>query len=65
MQELHQRGFLSVGTHNLNYAHGDAEIDALLAGYAEILPLAGAAALAGEVGSLLRCEPLVPLFRLR
>lgn len=65
MQELHERGFLTVGSHNLNAAHGEAEIDALLAAYAEILPSAAPAARDGTVGDLLRCEPLVPLFKLR
>jgi len=65
MQELHERGFLSVGSHNLNYAHSDADIDGLIGAYDEVLPMIGAAAGAGDIGRLLRCEPLVPLFRVR
>ena len=65
MQELHERGFLSVGSHNISYAHSDGDIDALLAAYREILPEIAAAAAAGDIASRLRCEPLVPLFRVR
>ena len=65
MQELHQRGFLSVGTHNLSYAHSERDIDALLDAYREVLPMIGAAARAGDVAGHLRCAPLVPLFRVR
>jgi glutamate-1-semialdehyde 2,1-aminomutase len=65
MQELHQRGILMVGTHNLNHAHEEADIDALIAAYGEVLPMVGAAALAGDVVARLRCDPLVPLFRVR
>lgn len=65
LQEQHQRGFLGLGTHNLSHAHSIADIDALLAMYAEVLPVIGAAASAGSVRAALRCEPLVPLFKLR
>jgi glutamate-1-semialdehyde 2,1-aminomutase len=65
MQELHQRGFLSVGTHNVNYAHTQEDIESLLAAYRELLPMIGEAANRGEVLNMLRCDPLVPLFKVR
>jgi glutamate-1-semialdehyde 2,1-aminomutase len=65
MQELHQRGFLFVGGHNINYAHSEGDIDALIAAYAEILPMIGAAASRGDMHAHLRCDPLVPLFKVR
>lgn len=65
MQEQHQRGILCLGTHNLSYAHTDADIDALVAMYAEVLPLIGQALDAGTLRQQLRCEPLVPLFKVR
>lgn len=64
-QELHERGVLGLGTFNLSHAHSDADIDRVLAVYGEILPMVGEAATAGRVRELLRCEPLVPLFKLR
>lgn len=65
MQELHQRGILSLGTHNLSYAHSEADIEALLAVYAEVLPLIGRTLDDGTLRQVLRCEPLLPLFKLR
>lgn len=65
MQEMHQRGFLTVGTHNVNYAHSEADIAALVLAYGEVLPMIGHALDQGRLRSLLRCEPLVPLFKLR
>lgn len=65
MQELHQEGLLSIGTHNINYAHGQAEIDALFRAYDRILPMIGDALARGDLHSLLRCNPLVPLFKVR
>ncbi len=65
MQELLQRGILSVGSHNVNYAHSEADIAALIAAYAEVLPMIGQVLDRGTLRSTLRCEPLVPLFKLR
>lgn len=65
MQEIMERGILSVGTHNMSYAHSEADVDRLLAVYEEVLPFIGRTLDAGELKSVLRCEPLVPLFKLR
>lgn len=65
MQELMQRGILSVGTHNVSYAHTSADVDALLAAYAEVLPMIGRTLDAGRLREALRCEPLAPLFKVR
>ena len=65
MQELHQRGFLSVGSHNMSFAHSEADVSALIAAYAAILPVAARHAREGTIDQVLRCEPLKPLFRLR
>ena len=65
MQEVLQRGILSFGSHNLSYAHSDADIDRLLSVYDEVFPLLRAGALGGRMNELLRCKPLEPLFRVR
>lgn len=65
LQELFARGFLSIGTHNLSYAHSNEDIDGLLAAYDEILPMLKDAAENGALKQHLRCEPLVPLFKVR
>ncbi len=65
LQEMFARGVLTVGTHNLCYAHQDAEIDRLLAVYGEVVPLLCDAVKNGRLHELLRCAPLEPLFRVR
>jgi glutamate-1-semialdehyde 2,1-aminomutase len=65
MQELFQRGILSYATHNLSFAHGEAEIDRLLGVYDEVFPILRAGAIDGRVSDLLRCPPLEPLFKVR
>lgn len=65
MQEVLVRGILTYGTHNMSYAHSDADVDRLLAVYDEVFALLGAAVKCGSVGDLLRTDPLVPLFRIR
>jgi len=65
MQEMHQRGFLTVGTHNVNFAHTEDDIRALLTAYAEVLPMISNHLYKDTLRSSLRCEPLVPLFKVR
>ena len=65
MQELFERGILAYGTHNISYAHSEADIARLLAVYDEVFPLLRAGVLEGRMAELLRCPPLQPLFRLR
>jgi glutamate-1-semialdehyde 2,1-aminomutase len=65
MQEMHERGILSVGTHNVNFAHTEADITALLDAYENILPMIGEVLSQGRLAQALRCEPLVPLFKVR
>lgn len=65
LQELFARGILSLGSHNLSFAHTDADIARLLTAYDDIFPLLKAAAYEGRLGELLRCKPLEPLFKVR
>jgi glutamate-1-semialdehyde 2,1-aminomutase len=65
MQEMLSRGILTLGTHNLSYKHGDAEVEKLLAAYEEVLAIIAGAVSNGTVDSLLRCATLEPLFKVR
>jgi glutamate-1-semialdehyde 2,1-aminomutase len=65
LQEMFARGVLTLGTHNLCYAHGDAEIDRLLSVYGEVVPLLADAVKSGRLEAQLRCAPLEPLFKVR
>jgi glutamate-1-semialdehyde 2,1-aminomutase len=66
LQELFARDILFLGTHNLTYAHSENDIERLLSAYDEVLLiLAEFLSDAAPAGRFLRCEPLVPLFRVR
>ena len=65
LQETLARGIITLGTHNLSYAHSAADVERLLAVYAEILPHMTQLDAEGGVRRALRCEPLQPLFRVR
>lgn len=65
LQELFQNGILTIGTHNLSYAHSQADIRALLTAYDNALTVVKEGLEGGDVRSKLRCEPLQPLFKVR
>lgn len=65
MQELFARGVLAYGTHAMSYAHGEAEVAALLRAYDEVFPLLVDAVDSASLESRLRCAPLEPLFKVR
>ncbi len=65
LQEMFARGILSLGTHNMSYSHGDAEVDALLKAYDEVLPMLRDAVENRAIRQYLKVEPLVPLFKVR
>jgi glutamate-1-semialdehyde 2,1-aminomutase len=65
LQECLARGVLTLGTHNVCYALTDADVEHVLAAYAEIFTELRAALDAGDLEQRLRCTPLVPLFQVR
>lgn len=65
MQEMAQRGLLTLGSHNVSYAHSEEDVKQLLGAYAQILQSVKKALSAGGLRPLLRCDPLVPLFKVR
>lgn len=65
LQEMFARGVLSLGTHNISYAHGPVDVARLLAAYDDVFPLLRQAVEQRTVRPLLRCKPLVPLFKVR
>jgi glutamate-1-semialdehyde 2,1-aminomutase len=65
LQEVLARGILTFGTHNLSYAHSEADVDRLLEVYSEVFPLMRDARQEGRITDVLRCEPLQPLFKVR
>ena len=65
LQEMFARGILTLGSHNMSYSHGDAEVGTLLRSYDQILPTLKDAVDNRRLKDRLRCEPLEPLFRVR
>jgi glutamate-1-semialdehyde 2,1-aminomutase len=65
LQEMFRRGILTLGTHNLSYAHSDPDIDRLLGAYDEVLPSLRAAVDRHDLPARLYAEPLEPLFKVR
>ncbi|MCB1547764.1 MAG: aminotransferase class III-fold pyridoxal phosphate-dependent enzyme [Hyphomicrobiaceae bacterium] len=65
LQEMMARGILTVGTHNMSYAHSEEDVDRALSVYDEVLPIVSDAVRNRAVRQLLKCEPLEPLFRIR
>lgn len=65
LQEMFARGILTLGTHNLNYAHSDGDIERLMIAYREVFALLADAIHNKALKQYLRCEPLQPLFKVR
>lgn len=65
LQEVFQRGILTVGTHNMSYAHTDADVEKLLSVYDEVFGILRTALDSKGLEKALRCEPLKPLFTVR
>ena len=65
LQEVFARGVLTLGTHNLSYAHDTNDVDALLAVYDEVFPMLRRAVDAHAVAPLLNGPTLQPLFAVR
>jgi glutamate-1-semialdehyde 2,1-aminomutase len=66
MQEMLQRGFLTLGTHNMSYGHQDEDIENLVAAYDRVIPMLVESGKSSKwLHSLLHCAPLEPLFRVR
>ena len=65
LQEMFSRGILMLSTHNISYAHREEDVRKLLNAYDQVLPILADAVHNGRLHSLLRCEPLKPLFKVR
>ncbi|HAT51360.1 MAG: aminotransferase class III-fold pyridoxal phosphate-dependent enzyme [Nitrospirae bacterium] len=65
MQEVLERGILSLGGHNISFSHRVEDIERLLAVYDEVFPMIKDAVDNRKMAQYLRCEPLQPLFKVR
>lgn len=65
IQEVFKRGIYTLGTHNMSYAHSEADVAHLLGCYEEVFALIADSLAQQNLERRLECEPLVPLFKVR
>ena len=65
LQEMFARGILTTGSHNMTFAHSEADVARLLTVYDEVLPALNSAVKKRRLRKTLRCQPLQPLFKVR
>lgn len=65
LQEMFKRGVITIGSHNISYAHTDGDIKLLLDAYNEVLPLLKTTIIEKNLDKNLHAEPLQPLFKIR
>ena len=65
LQEMFSRGILTLGTHNLSYAHTEEDITKLLQSYNSVFAIIKDSINNKSLEKNLRCKPLEPLFKLR
>ena len=65
LQEMFARGILTIGTHNMSFSHTDADLDQLFSAYDEVIPMLVEGVRRNKLESMLRCQSLQPLFKVR
>lgn len=65
LQEMFKRGILTLGSHNMSYAHTQKDVDKLLQTYNEVLPIIKQAINHQTLLEQLNCKSLIPLFKVR
>jgi len=65
LQEVFARGVLTLGTHNISYAHSDEDVSKLLKVYDEVFGVIKDVVEKNVMDKWLKTEPLVPLFKIR
>ena len=65
LQEIFARGVLSLGSHNMSFAHSDDDIAQLLNTYDAVFPILRDAIAGRSLEAQLRCETLQPVFKVR
>lgn len=65
LQEMFARGILTIGSHNMSFSHSDADLDKLFSAYDEVIPMLVEGVQQNKLESMLRCQSLQPLFKVR
>ena len=64
-REMLANGVLMAGSHNICYAHNDADIDVVLSAYSQALETIRRELQYGTLEANLRCAPIEPVFAVR
>ena len=65
LQEMFANGIFTIGTHNISYAHNEKDVEKLMLSYRKYFVKVKEAFEKNNLKSMLQCEPLKPLFKLR
>lgn len=65
LQEVFRRGMLTIGSHNMSYAHSEADIERLLGVYDEVFAILRETLARRDLEAKLECKVLEPLFKIR
>jgi glutamate-1-semialdehyde 2,1-aminomutase len=65
LQEMYQRGILTLGTHNISYAHQHQDIARLISAYQEIVPFIEYHWQQGTLRTVLKGAVIEPVFKVR
>lgn len=65
LQEMFANGIFMIGTHNISYAHNAKDVEDLMKSYSLYFEKVKIAIKNDTLSSMLLCEPLKPLFKLR
>jgi glutamate-1-semialdehyde 2,1-aminomutase len=65
LQEMFASGIFMIGTHNISYSHCESDIDVLIKSYRSYFEKVQIALAQNNLKSMLQCEPLKPLFKVR
>ncbi|MEM1021132.1 MAG: aminotransferase class III-fold pyridoxal phosphate-dependent enzyme [Pseudomonadota bacterium] len=65
IQEMVARGFLTLGSQNMCFAHSEQDVDGFLAAFADVTEMTADALANGTVAERLRCAPIAPVFQVR
>jgi glutamate-1-semialdehyde 2,1-aminomutase len=65
LQEMFANGIFIIGSHNISYSHSENDIDKLISSYSSYFEKVREVIEKGNLKSVLKCEPLIPLFKIR
>ncbi|MEO0411752.1 MAG: aminotransferase class III-fold pyridoxal phosphate-dependent enzyme [Pseudomonadota bacterium] len=65
IQEMVARGYFTLGSQNMSFAHKQADIDGFLNAFSQVLEHMADAIASGTIAQTLRCKPIEPVFKVR